>query len=428
MNPTTNAEAVKSLVMAQGKSAGWLRFAKWLGIPAVLAVAALFYGYQRAGASSTAIVYQTAGVTRGDLVASVSATGSLQPTNEVEVGSELSGIVESVYVEENDRVKAGQVLARLDVSKLTDQRNRSVASLTSNRARLAQAEATVIEATANLNRLREVSRLSGGKVPSASELETAEATMARADADRASAQAAITEAEAALRSDETNLSKATIRSPIDGIVLSRQIEPGQTVAASLQAPTLFTVAEDLTEMELEVDVDEASVGRVEAGQAATFTVDAYPDRKYTATVSRVAYGSETTNGVVTYPTLLTLKNTDLSLRPGMTATAQIATATRRNAVLVPNAALRFTPDTGSASAQGRGGLMGSLMPGPPNRGGAAKVVTSSEAGAKQVWIVRDGAPVSLPLTIGVTDGRVTEVTSGEIAPGMRLIVEGVAES
>ena len=265
-------------------------------------------------------------------------------------------------------------------------------------------------------------------MPSASELETAEATMARADADRASAQAAIAEAEATLRSDETNLSKATIRSPIDGLILSRQIEPGQTVAASLQAPTLFTVAEDLIEMELEVDVDEASVGRVEAGQSATFTVDAYPDRKYTATVSRVAYGSETTNGVVTYPTLLTLKNTDLSLRPGMTATARIATATRRNAVLVPNAALRFTPDTGSASAPSRGGLVTSLMPGPPNRGAAAKVVTSSEAGAKEVWIVRDGAPASLPLTVGVTDGRVTEVTSGEIAPGMRLIVESVTKS
>jgi HlyD family secretion protein len=428
MNTTTNAETVKSLVMAHGRAAGRQRFARWLVVPAALVTAALAYGYQRAGSSASAVTYETAEVTRGNLVATVSATGSLQPTNEVEVGSELSGIVEAVYVEENDHVEAGQVLARLDVSKLTDQRNKSAANLTSSKAKLAQADATVIEATANLNRLREVLRLSGGKVPSAAELEAAEATLARAEADRASAQAAIVEAEAALRSDETNLSKASIRSPIDGIILSRQIEPGQTVAASLQAPTLFTVAEDLTEMELEVDVDEASVGRVEAGQAASFTVDAYPDRKYTATVSRVAYGSETTNGVVTYPTLLTLRNTDLTLRPGMTATARIATAARQNAVLVPNAALRFTPDTGSAAAQSRSGLVASLMPRPPNRENQAKVVTSSEAGAKEVWIARDGAAVSIPLTVGVTDGRFSEVTSGEVAPGMQVIVESVAKS
>jgi HlyD family secretion protein len=427
MNAISNAETLKSLLMAQGRAAGRRRAVRWLAVPAVLGAAALIYGFQRSSPAGATVAYQTAEVTRGPLVASVSATGKLQPTNEVEVGSELSGIVEAVYVEENDRVKAGQMLARLDVSKLTDQRNKSAANLTSVRARLAQSEATVIEATASLTRLREVSRLSGGKVPSAIELEAAEATLARGEADRAAAQAAITEAEAALRSDETNLSKASIRSPIDGIVLSRTIEPGQTVAASLQAPTLFTVAEDLTKMELEVDVDEASVGRVQAGQAATFTVDAYPDRKYTATVTRVAYGSETTNGVVTYPTLLTLVNTDLTLRPGMTATAQIATATRTDAVLVPNAALRFMPDTTAAPQRGSG-LVASLMPGPPGRGGQAKVVTSSEAGARQVWMVKDGTPVRVPVTVGVTDGRLTEVTSGEVTPGMRLIVEGVAQS
>jgi HlyD family secretion protein len=426
MNTTNNAQTAKSLVMTASRANGRRRLVR-LVLPGLLAFAAMGYGYQRSRTSEAVVSYETAEVTRDDLVATVSATGKLQPTNEVVVGSELSGIVEAVFVEENDHVKAGQVLARLDISKLTDQRNRSLATLAVNRAKLAQAEATVTQATANLNRLREVARLSGGKVPSATELETAEATLARAEADRSSSQAAITEAEASLRSDETNLSKASIRSPIDGIVLSRKIEPGQTVAASLQAPTLFTVAENLTKMELEVDVDEASVGRVQAGQTASFTVDAYPDRKYTAMVTRVAYGSETTNGVVTYPTLLTLENTDLTLRPGMTATALVATATRHDAVLVPNAALRFTPDSAATSAQARGGLL-SMMPGPPGRGGEAKVVTSSEAGAKQVWVLKDGAPVSVPLTLGVTDGRFTEVTSGEVVPGMPVIVESVAKS
>ena len=205
------------------------------------------------------------------------------------------------------------------------------------------------ESTAQLERLREVSRLSAGKVPSQTEMEAAEANLARAEADRLSAAAAVTEAQAALSSDRTNLSKASIRSPINGIVLTRAVEPGQTVAASLQVATLFTIAQDLRQMELAVDVDEADVGRVADTQQATFTVDAYPNRTYEASVTRVAFGATTTGDVVSYTTVLVVKNDDLSLRPGMTASADIETASVKDALLVPNAALRYTPATTTSS-------------------------------------------------------------------------------
>jgi HlyD family secretion protein len=350
----------------------------------------------------------------------VSATGNLQPTNTVEVGSELSGLVETVFVDENDQVQKGQVLARLDTSKLQDQITKSEAALASAEARLAQAAATVKEAAANLERLREVSRLSGGKVPSKTEMENAEATLTRAEADHASANASVTEARATLSSDRTNLYKASIRSPVDGIVLVRAVEPGQAVAAQLQVATLFTIAEDLRQMELEVDVDEADVGGVTEGQSATFTVDAYPNREYTAEVTRVPYGSTTSGDVVTYAVVLRVNNDDLSLRPGMTASAEIATASVKGAVLVPNAALRFTPPDGTT--ENERGFVGSLLPGPPGRG-ASQTEATPTGPARQVWTLRDGAPVAVPVTVGQTDGRFTEIASGDLDEGMPVITD-----
>ena len=218
--------------------------------------------------------YVTEPVVRGALVVSVSATGNLQPTNKVDVGSELSGTIEAVLVDDNDRVKRGQILARLDTARLRDQVAKSRATLASAEARVLQARASLDQAHSNLERLREVARLSGGKVPAKAELDNAEAALARAQADQAVAHASVAEIRAVLSSDETNLAKGAIRSPIDGVVLNRRVEPGQTVAASFQAPILFTLAETLSQMELQVDVDEADVGQVRAGQRASFAVDA----------------------------------------------------------------------------------------------------------------------------------------------------------
>lgn len=400
----------------------------FVGAAILLALAAIAAGYfaWRSGAGSAPPQYRAEAVARGNLVVLVSATGSLQPTNKVDIGSELSGIVEAVLVDDNDVVKQGQVLARLDLSKLEDQVARSRSSLVSAEARVRQSVATVTEARANLERLRQVHELSGGKVPSQSEMATAEAALTRAVAEEAGARASVTEAGASLRSDETNVRKASIRSPINGVVLSRKVEPGQTVAASLQAPILFTLAENLKQMELQVDVDEADVGRVQRDQQAVFTVDAYPGRRYPARVMRVGFGSQIKDNVVTYPTLLTVNNDDLSLRPGMTATAEITAVTRNDVLLVPNAALRFTPSSAEAApAKSSGGLVSKLIPQRP-RGAPKRVRTTGNQGAQQrVYVLEGGQPVETPVTVGVSDGRFTEVTGGSLAAGAEVITEAV---
>jgi len=399
---------------------------RWLLVASVLAALGVGgFAFLRSRTETQATPrYQTEPVSRGDLRVTVSATGKLAPVNEVEVGSELSGTIEAVFVDYNDRVKKGQVLARLDLAKLQDAIAKAKAAVASADAKVLQTVATVQEARANLKRLRQVAKLSGGKVPSPAELETAEATQQRAIADEASARAAVDEARATLRSSETDLTKASIRSPIDGVVLTRSVEPGQTVAASLQAPVLFTLAENLAQMELQVDVDEADVGQVHEEQTATFTVDAYPNRKFPASISLVRFGSETVDNVVSYKTILNVNNDDLSLRPGMTATAEIVTAERENALLVPNAALRFTPPKPAANAQpsSGGGLLASLLPRPP-RPQATKSVTETpdKSAAQRVWVLRDGQPMAISVTAGQSDGRMTEVTGEGLAAGMPVI-------
>lgn len=369
--------------------------------------------------------FETAAVERGTLTVTVSATGQVLPIKQVDVGSELSGIVHQVLVEENDRVSRGQELARLDTARLEDQVMRARAALAAAEAGVRQAEATLAETTAQLGRLRELARLSGGKVPSKAELETAEATHSRAEANLASARAAVAQAQASLRSDETSLTKASIRSPINGVVLARRVEPGQTVAASLQAPVLLTLAEDLTRMELRVNVDEADVGQVRAGQAATFTVDAYPGRKYPAKIQRVSYGSQVTEGVVSYPTLLKVDNDDLSLRPGMTATAEILTLTRQDALLVPNAAFRFNPSTGAADKKkDDGGILAALLPRMPRSTSQRASVDKRERnGVRQVWVLRDGEPVAVKVKTGASNGRQTEILEGDLQPGTVVITD-----
>jgi HlyD family secretion protein len=373
--------------------------------------------------------YRTEAAAVGSLVVEVSATGNLQPTNQVDVGTELSGIVAQVYVDENDLVRKGQVLARLDVSRLEDAVERSRASLAAAQAQALQAEATVAERRAALSRLQRIYAKSEGAYVSPSDMDTAEANAKRAEADLASARAAVAQARAALSSEETNLAKASIRSPIDGVVLAREVEPGQTVAASFQAPVLFTLAEDLTRMELHVDIDEADVGQVAVGQHATFTVDAWPERSYEAVISRVGYGAQQKEGVVSYLAVLDVRNADLSLRPGMTGTAGIVTLERENALLVPNAALRFTPALGREAGNDggrRGSIVTSLLPRPPQ---APKRVHTSGTGsgraAPKVWVLEQGVPVPLEVQTGASNGRYTEITGGALEAGTQLVTEAV---
>ncbi len=378
----------------------------------------------RAPSGEALLSYKTEAVTQSDLVVKVSATGNLQPTTEVDVSSELSGMIEEVLVKDNDQVKKDQMLARLDKSKLEDDVIKSEAALKSAQAAVDVNKATSKEARANLDRLQKAWRLSGGKIPSKSEITTAEASHDKAVANEASALAAVSQAEAVLRSNKTNLSKAEIRSPIDGVVLLRKIEPGQTVAASLEAPVLFVLAQDLKQMELHVQIDEADVGQVKEGQNAEFTVDAYPDRRYPARITRVRYGSETTNGVVTYQGVLDVANDDLSLRPGMTATAKIITQERAAVLLIPNAALRYSPPQRVVPSSG---LMSALMPRPPSDGNSKNVTVVTKGSDQTVWIMRSGEskPSPINIKVGISDGRQTEILSDNLKVGDAIVTESV---
>jgi HlyD family secretion protein len=407
----------------------WRRPMLWAGVALLAAAVAGGWAWQARKTAAAAPSYVTEPVSRGQLSVVVSANGTLQPTHSVNIGSELSGTVTRVNVDVNDRVKKGQVLVELDTAKLRDQIVRSRAAVASAEAKVSQAVATVKEAQGNLARLEEVSRLSGGKVPAQSELETARATLDRARADEASARASVADSRAALSTDETNLSKASIRSPMDGVVLTRSVDPGNAVAASLQAVTLFSIAEDLAQLRLQVNVDETDVGTVKNGQKASFTVGAYPNRRYPATVTRVAYGSTTTDNVVTYTTYLDVDNTDLSLRPGMTAVATIQSNDRGSSLLVPNTALRFTPAAAAAPAAASGGtsIVSRLVMRPPGAGGARR--TAGQAGGgnggatKQLWVLRDGQAIPVSVTVGASDGRHTEVTGSGLAEGDAVITD-----
>jgi HlyD family secretion protein len=410
--PTSMPELLKT--GDSGFLAGRWRWLALLGGALAVGLAALLWS----GGQTQRGRFVTEEVVVGNLRVTVSASGTLQPTRSVDVGSELSGTLEAVLVDENDRVATGQVLARLDTAKLDDAVAKSRAAVTAAEATVAQTEATVAESRASLNRLRHVAELSGGKVPSKTELEAAEAALRRAIANEASARATVVQARATLKSDDTNIRKATIRAPINGVVLTRKVEPGQTVVAAMTTPVLFAIAEDLTKMELQVKVDEADVSGVQLGQSASFTVSAWPGRAFPAKIRRVGVGSTITDNVVTYKTVLEVANQDLALRPGMTATARIVTANRENVVLVPNGALRFTPP--AVDQPPSGGIVSRLLPRPPmprNQSQAAK------SGGAQVWVLRDEQPVAIPVQTGPSNGQHTEITGGELKAGMAVIVD-----
>jgi HlyD family secretion protein len=393
----------------------------WVGVLLVFAIAggAWWWFTQRAAAAAPA--YNTQAVARGNLTLTVIANGTIQPTRSINIGSELSGTVLKVNVDVNDKITKGQVLVVLDTAKLKDQILRSKATLAAAGAKVAQTGATIKEAAATLARLEAVAVVSGGKVPSKSELDTGRATLARANADDASARAGVSDARAALSLDQINLSKASIVAPADGVVLTRNVDPGNAVAASLQAVTLFTVAEDLAKLRLWVYVDEADVGAVKVGQDATFNVSAWLSRNYPARITRVGFGSTITDNVVTYLTYLDVDNADLTLRPGMTATATITATKRTDVLLVPNTALRFTPVTAAATA--KKGIASGLLMGPPRNPRKSAASGASTATAKEVWVLEDGKAVAVAVTPGISDGHMTEITAGDLKAGMQVITD-----
>jgi HlyD family secretion protein len=356
---------------------------------------------------SSRTVYTTVAAKRADLTIEVSATGTLEPVTQVDVSSELSGIVRTVNVEENQQVKKGDVLARLDTAKLSAQVESARASVQAARAQVADAEATLAQAEQTYDRS---SKLSARGMVSNQDLDTARTSRDRAKIAVLSGKAALAVADANLKLKQTDLANSVIYAPIDGVVLTRDVDPGQTVASSLQAPVLFVIAEDLKHMELKAAIDEADVGSVRKGQKADFTVDAYPDRTFHASISDIAFASSTTDGVVTYTADLAVDNSDLALRPGMTATVSVITNEIKDAVTVPNATFRFRPPSNEKSA-GRGFSLTNLFM-PRFRRTRSQVEQPAADGSRTLYVLKDGVPVAVHVKAGATDGERTQIVSG----------------
>lgn len=408
---------------------------KWLiGGVLLLVIAAILWAWL-GGKNEAEMIYKTAPVTRMDLALTVSATGSITPKDQVEVSSELSGIVEDVFVDYNDKVKIGQKLAQLDTSKLKAQLLQRKSSLRSAQAQVKMAEANLEEAELNYQYNQKVWGESNGKFPSQQTMDNARVTLAKAKASLEQARASVDNAKAELEYVESDLAKSTIVSPIDGVVLARSIEPGQTVASSFSAPTLFLLARDLRAMELIVAVDEADIGVVKVGQHASFTVDAYRGREFEAEITQIRLASaesqtSATSSVVSYNTVLSVNNDDLALLPSMTAVTDIAVAEANDTLAVENAALRYQPSTESAQAQQSRGVMGALMPrfrGPSTKraGELTDINDLLRAREATVWVLRGKQAVEIPVTIGINNGSHTQIISGDLKEGDQVVSDAV---
>ncbi|MDP2121807.1 MAG: efflux RND transporter periplasmic adaptor subunit [Hoeflea sp.] len=406
---------IESIVKTADKGSPLRRRLIWLAL--LLAVAGGGWMWWSAASRTSLPAYVTETVGRTDIVVHVTATGTVQPTGQVEISSELSGTVRSVEADFNDLVKKGQILARLDTDKLEANVELSRASLTASQARLAEATATFDETRDNYDR---AVMLEQKKVTTLEGLLKAKAAHDRAKAAVKSAEADIRVSEANLKINEANLAKACICSSIDGVVLNRTIEVGQIVASSLQAPVLFTLAADLTKMELRVDIDEADIGKVKVGHEATFSVEAYQGRSFPAVISQLRFAPKTVDGVVTYEAILSIDNADMLLRPGMTATADIKVAEVKDTLAISNAALRFSPPAVAEDTGGGSGLLGMIFR-PPTRV-AATVPKVSTDGRRDIWLLRNGQAVAVSVMPGESDGSKTAIT-GDVAEGDLVITD-----
>ena len=417
------------------------RLLKWGGIAAGVLV--VLFLLSRCFAPPKPPNYATAPITKGDLTVTVSATGNLAPTDQINVGSQVSGLIHDVYVQNNDKVKKGQPLAQLDLPLLKAAVAQAQAALQVGVASIAQAKATVDQDKAVLDRDEQVFKESDGKVPSKVEMDSARADYARAVANVASAEAQVAQDKANVQTAETNLGYGTIYAPVTGVVLSRQVEPGQTVAAAFNVATLFTIAEDLSRMKIEVKVDEADVGELKEGAPASFTVDAYPGRTFPATVTRVDLGANATpqvnsagstvsssSTVVAYTTVLSVANQDLRLKPGMTATALITVAHKTGVLLAPNAALRFNPKTppaGAGAGPPGGPPRGAVQLGPRQNNAGSQTADIGRGARRPIWILgAKGQLQPLLVTTGDTDGTMTEVSGPGVEPGLKVVTGQLA--
>ncbi|WP_376704012.1 efflux RND transporter periplasmic adaptor subunit [Mesorhizobium sp. ISC25] len=406
---TESASAIETALGLDHQGLKTKRRRGWFyALLALLAVAASVVGYQWYAGSPAKIEYTTTLAAMADLTVAVSATGTLQPLTQVDISSELSGVVRSVAVNENQLVKKGDVLAALDTAKLEVQIERAQASAKAAAASVEDATVTLAE---NEKVLVRAAQLTKRGMATDQSLEAATATRERSKAALDIAKANLAMANADLKAQQTDLAKSTIYAPIDGIILTRSVDPGQTVASSLQAPVLFVIAADLKNMELKAAVDEADIGAVKPGQHARFTVDAFPERPFDAEIRDISYASVTTDGVVTYDARLDVDNSELLLRPGMTATVSVVTKQARNVLTVPSIAFRYRP----AQTAERGWSLTDVFTGRMGRPGGNRqrqAATKPTDGSRTLYVLENGRPHPVNVSVGSTDGELTEIVSG----------------
>ena len=338
-------------------------------------------------------------ITRGDIKSTVSATGTVNAVTTVQVGTQVSGTIQKLFVDFNSPVKKGQLLAQIDPAMFEAQAGQARANLLSAKANLEKSQVLLRDTKTTWERNK---ILYAKNFISKSDLDTSETNYLSAVAQIKVSEAQIAQVQAALDSASINLKYTKILSPVNGTVISRNIDIGQTVAASFQTPTLFTIAQDLTKMQIDTSVDEADIGKVKAGQKAAFTVDAYPESPFNGKVSVVRNAPITVSNVVTYNAVIIVDNTGLKLKPGMTANVSIETDSKQSVLRVPNAALRFKPATAAATPDQKGAK------GPKSPG---------------VWILENNKPKNVKITTGISDGNYTEVISGELTEGQQIITD-----
>lgn len=382
----------------------------------------------RSGGKSGPAAIETARVDRGRIVAKVTATGTLSALVTVQVGSQVSGRIASLEADFNSPVKKGQVIARIDPQLFDAAVEQARANAVAAQGNLAKAKAQALDAQRQLERTR---ALAERKLVAQADLDTAEAGADAAKASVEAAQGSLEQTRAALHQAQVNLAYTRIVSPTNGVVISRNVDVGQTVAASLQAPTLFVIAEDLSKMQVDTSVAEADVGRLRAGMPATFTVDAFPGEVFRGNVRQVRNAPQTVQNVVTYDAVVDVSNPEQKLKPGMTATATFVYAEKDDVLRVPNAALRFRPPPGfggdrkgGSGTRGAGGFTGRAEAAEVGAAGAAsRRPEGGEGPGRTVWVVRGERPTPVRIRTGISDGTVTEVLSGDLQEGDAVVTD-----
>ncbi|MCL5024077.1 MAG: efflux RND transporter periplasmic adaptor subunit [Nitrospirae bacterium] len=349
--------------------------------------------------------FKTEKVVRGDIVTTVTATGAMNAVTTVLVGTQVSGTIKYLFVDFNSYVKKGQLIAQIDPALFEEQVQQQKANLLAAKANLEKSEASLVDAKRTRDRNAEL--FSKGLI-ARSDFDTADTNYETAKAQVSASKAQVAQAEAALKNAQTNLGYTKILSPVDGTVVSRNVDVGQTVAASFQTPTLFTIAQDLTKMQIDTSVDEADIGKIQTGQDVDFTVDAYPDVTFKGRVSQIRIAPITVQNVVTYDVVVKVDNPELKLKPGMTANVSVIVSAKKDVLKIPNAALRFRPPA-KETAQ------------------PAKKRSAGRDGGSAVYTLADGKPRRIPITPGISDGNFTEVAGGDLKEGQEVIVEALGK-